>query len=370
VSAERWVRGAVLLLPDALRPRYREEWLGSLRDAAELDVSRAAIVRGAYLTALGTPRTPAAFALAPAELGFRRLRWAAAWFAAALVLMNGGWLSSGAALPEPLASLVATGLGGLAVVAAGFGAVAATIGLRTMLPVRRPWLGWLLAAGIALAGAAVVLVLLGVFALAFALMLGLVAGLGLLIVAMAWPIARDPALRRTVPGIPARLGVRRSALLAAATLLAALVVAVLHLLVWNPLAKVPGLGLAEIYAELAARGEHPSLGVGFALAWAAMWLPLVLLFLAVAVVGPRGPLRNLDERRVARTALAGLAGLGFGVFVAGFSLGMSLADAFLTSGGDAAPSGVLLTAAATVAGVAACLRIIPHTTAPVEALAD
>lgn len=367
MSAEGWLRGALLLLPDGLRPRYREEWLGSLRDAHELDVPRAAIVRGAYLTALGTPRSPAAFGLTPGELGFRRLRWAAAWFAAALVLLNGGWLVPGEALPAPLASLVSTGLTGLAIVAAGSGAVAATIGLRTLLPVRRPWLGWLLAAGIALAGAAVVLALLGVFALAFALLLGYVAGLGLVVIATAWPIAREPALRRTVPGIPARLGVRRSALLAAATLLAALVVAVMHLLVWNPMAKVPGLGLAEIYAELAARGEHPSLGIGFVLAWAAMWLPLVLLFLAVAVVGPRGPLRNLDERRVARSALTGLALLGFGVFVAGFNLGMSLADAFMISGGDAALSGALLTAGATVAGIAACLRIIPHTTAPVEA---
>ncbi|GAA2463581.1 hypothetical protein [Agromyces soli] len=369
MSAERWLRGALLLLPDGLRPRYREEWLGSLRDAEELDVPRAAIVRGAYRTALGTPRTPAAFALAPAELGLRRLRWAAAWFAAALVLMNGGWLIPGELLPAPLASVLSTGLAALALAAAAFGALSATIGLRTLLPVRRAWLGWLLAAGIALAGAAVVLVLLGVFALGFGLLLGFVAGLGVTVIAVAWPIARDPALRRTVPGIPARLGVRRSALLAAATLLAALVVAVLHLVVWNPMAKVPGLELREIYAELAARGEFPAVGVGFALVWAASWAPLVLVLLAVATFGNRGPLRNLDERRVARTALAGLAALGFGVFVAGFSLGMSLADAFMTSGGDAAVSGPVLTAAATVAGVAACLRIIPHTTAPVEAAA-
>lgn len=367
MNAERWIGGAVLLLPGALRPRFREEWLGSLRDAPEFGVSRAAIVRGAYATALGAPRSPAAFGLTPGELGFRRLRWAAAWFATALVLLNGGWLIPGEALPGTFAGLVSIGLGGLAVVALVFGAIAASVGLRTLLPVRRPLVAWLLAIGIAVVGASVLALVLTLFALSFALMLGLVAGLGVAAVAIAWPIARDPALRRTTPGIPARLGTRLSALLAALTLTTALVVAVLHLLVWNPMAKVPGLGLAEIYAELAARGEHPSLGMGFVLAWAAMWLPLVLLFLAVAVVGPRGPLRNLDERRVARSALTGLALLGFGVFVAGFNLGMSLADAFMISGGDAALSGALLTAGATVAGIAACLRIIPHTTAPVEA---
>jgi len=370
VSAERWVGGAVLLLPDTLRARYREEWLGSLRDAQELEVPRGAIVRGAYVTALGTPRSPAAFGLTPAALGFRRLRWAAAWFAAALVLVVGGQLIPGSAFPPATAGLITIGSAGLAVAAAAFGATAATTGIRVLLPVRSAVLGWTLAVGIAVAGALTTALLLGLLALSFAMVLGLCAGIAVTAVALAWPIAREPALRRTIPGIPAGIGTRRSALLAATTLLVALVVATVHLVVWNPLAKVPGLELREIYAELAARGEVPAIGVGFVLVWAAGWVPLVLVLLAVAIFGNRGLLRNLDERRVARTALAGLAALGFGVFVAGFSLGMSLADAFLTSGADAAVSGSVLTAAATVAGVAACLRIIPHTTAPIEVSAS
>lgn len=135
--------------------------------------------------------------------------------------------------------------------------------------------------------------------------------------------------------------------------------AVAHILVWNPSAKVPGLTVPEIYAQMAARSEPAGDAVIWAVVWGATWVPLGLLFLATAIFGNRGPLRRLDARRVARAALVALIGIGFTQRVAGFSMGMSVADAFAVSGGDSALSGLLLTAAATVAGAIVALRVLP-----------
>ncbi|QTX04179.1 hypothetical protein [Agromyces archimandritae] len=176
-----------------------------------------------------------------------------------------------------------------------------------------------------------------------ALLLG---GLPLAVAGLLLPIEADPAARRTRPGIPARIGVRATALIAACGVSAMVAFAALHILVWNPTAKLPGMQLAEIYAAMAARGEPPGLAVGWVVAWAAGWAPLVAVFAAVAVLGPRGLLRNLDARRVARLVVLAVVGIGFGHWAAGFSMGMSLADAFGTSGSDAAPGGMVLIAAA------------------------
>ncbi|TFB69033.1 hypothetical protein [Cryobacterium sp. Hz9] len=55
------------------------------------------------------------------------------------------------------------------------------------------------------------------------------------------------------------------------TVLALLIVAagVLHIFVWNPLAKVPGLSLDEIYSAMSAAGEAPR--NAFFMVWAIFW---------------------------------------------------------------------------------------------------
>lgn len=116
-----------------------------------------------------------------------------------------------------------------------------------------------------------------------------------------------------------------------------------------------------------AAGESPSYAAGFVAVWALSWAPLVLCYLLVAIVGTRGRLARLDARRIARSALLALAAVGFGSWVAGFSMGMGVADAFAVSGGDAAWTGPALTAAATVCGVAAALRILPPPRLPAPA---
>ncbi|BDZ55875.1 hypothetical protein GCM10025870_29480 [Agromyces marinus] len=86
---------------------------------------------------------------------------------------------------------------------------------------------------------------------------------------------------------------------------------------------------------------------------------LALVFVAVALAGRRGVLVRLDARRIARTALVAVAGVGLSVWVAGFGMGISIADAFMTSGGDAAGTGALLAVVWVAAGIAAAVRLIP-----------
>lgn len=189
----------------------------------------------------------------------------------------------------------------------------------------------------------------------------LVLGWIVLGVAALLPTDPDPAARATSPGIPARLGLRWTSAIAALAVLGATAVGVLHVLVWNPIAKVPGRGLDEIYATMVALGESPAWPVAMVAVWASGWLALAVVFLLVAVIGRRGILSRFDARRVARTALVAIAGIGLGSWVAGFGMGMSIADAFLTTGGDGSGSGAVLIGIGVVAGVLAAVRIIAPT---------
>jgi hypothetical protein len=111
-----------------------------------------------------------------------------------------------------------------------------------------------------------------------------------------------------------------------------------HLLLWNPLTKVPGLTIDEIYSEMEQRGEGT--GVNLIVTWAAFW---VLASIAVAVLGSLH--RTAPVLTARRVVILGLFLIGMTVFFkwwAGFAIGMSLADTFHTSGGDSAVSGPVL----------------------------
>ncbi|NUL47544.1 hypothetical protein F7P69_20415 [Cellulosimicrobium funkei] len=125
-------------------------------------------------------------------------------------------------------------------------------------------------------------------------------------------------------------------------------VAALQILVWNPLAAVPGRELAQIRSSMAAADEDlhiaPVVGVlGFGVVLTAVLLIFML----------RGRAASFN------VGLLGLGLLALGAvayFWASFNAGMSLADAFGISGGDYAPWGGVLTrvsAAALVVFVAA-----------------
>lgn len=106
-------------------------------------------------------------------------------------------------------------------------------------------------------------------------------------------------------------------------------------MVWNPLAKVPGLPLDAIYAEMERRGEATAASIAFAVGGVVIAMLVSAALVACRAVRPLA--RTLDARLVAALAST-LLGLLLGLnFIAGFGMGMSLADNFGTDGGDATP---------------------------------
>lgn len=107
-----------------------------------------------------------------------------------------------------------------------------------------------------------------------------------------------------------------------------LIIDALHARVWNPLAKVPGHSLDEIYAGLAAVGEA-SAALPFLVLWAFFWTPPALLF----------PLLCRAARLTPRiTAVLGLLMLGCVTFTGIYpaaAVSVGIADTFGTDGGDA-----------------------------------
>jgi hypothetical protein len=118
----------------------------------------------------------------------------------------------------------------------------------------------------------------------------------------------------------------------AALMLAVIVLGSIDLLVWNPLAKVPGTELSTIYALMAERDGFSLQPTLVALVvWVVFWTVPTLLITALAVHRAGGP---LTPRRLAIAMLALVGAAIFCRFFTGFGIGMSIADTFYTSGGD------------------------------------
>ncbi len=149
---------------------------------------------------------------------------------------------------------------------------------------------------------------------------------------------------------PARRAVTAASVgFAAVTMYA--IVGVLQILVWNPLAAVPGATLGQIRADMARANEH--LNANVVVAWAGVGIVLATVVLLVAVV--RRP------RRVGPVVAAYLLLLVFaapGHFFASFGPGMSLADTYMISGADQAPWGVALYVVSAAALLALIVLII------------
>ncbi|MEV8272728.1 hypothetical protein [Microbacterium sp. NPDC077184] len=121
-------------------------------------------------------------------------------------------------------------------------------------------------------------------------------------------------------------------------------VAMVQILVWNPLAAAPGLSLTEIHEAMSAAGEGvfaPGV-IGFLLVG-----PLIAVFLLIAA-------RRPDATPTATTlGYLGILAAGAGAyFLASFGPGMALADTFLISGADGAPAGWILVGVSTVSALA------------------
>ena len=137
----------------------------------------------------------------------------------------------------------------------------------------------------------------------------------------------------------------RAAIVGFALVLVYAIVGALQILVWNPLAAVPGATLGQIRADMALADEHlTATGV---VIWAGIGVVLGAVVLLVAVrkssrVGP-----------VIAAYLVLLVLAAPGHLFAGFGPGMSLADTFMISGADHAPWGIVLyvVSAAALAGL-------------------
>ncbi|WP_346924702.1 hypothetical protein [uncultured Arthrobacter sp.] len=108
-----------------------------------------------------------------------------------------------------------------------------------------------------------------------------------------------------------------------------------QILVWNPLAAVPGATLSEIYAALDAAGE--TLGAPRVIAWSAVGVALALVALISTILERAPRARQVVAGYLALVVLAAPSHM----FVA-FTGGVGIADAFATSGGDHAPWGGML----------------------------
>lgn len=331
------------LLPRPARDRYLEEWRADARAAVQAGLRRRDVVRGAAMLTLRIDRDLPAHTNEPRGAVPRRLaRRGSALGAAAAVVLAGWWLTGGGIVPEgpgawvPLVAALRalsriTPWLALAAVVIGMGYVGcAAFVARTALAKAS-----LLAA---VAGPVTLVAVLaldlhgGVSVLGVVLTLfGLVGGLAVVIGSS--PLSLEPrtaSLAQRLPFAGAGLG----------GVIVVIVLGAIDTLVWNPLAKVPGLELGAIYARMAKDdGFVPWSAVLAVSLWAAFWGGLAV---TVAVLASRHDAAWMTPRRVSMLLLGVLGGSVFFRFFAGFGIGMSIADTFATNGGDVSIVSALL----------------------------
>lgn len=127
--------------------------------------------------------------------------------------------------------------------------------------------------------------------------------------------------------------------------------AALQILVWNPLAAVPGATLDEIHEGLARRNESISLVA--VLTWSSIGTLLALVVVLLTAT------RVISRLRTVLILQLLILVLGAPIyFFASFSAGMALADAFFISGGDYTPWGGLLGLVSAAALIGTLLLLI------------
>ncbi|GAA2224513.1 hypothetical protein GCM10009851_04960 [Herbiconiux moechotypicola] len=335
------LRALARLLPSGARGRYLEEWRADAAGAAELGLRRRDVVLGAAVVTLTLDRDVPDYTGEPRGSRPRRLaRRGIALTGASGVVLLGLLLTGGGIVPEGpgatpavLAALESAGwlVLRLAIALALVGAVMTAIAAFTartalaraalfatllapvflVMPLAHP----LFSDGLAPLVLAAVSLLVGIFGLAA----------GLAVVVGSPPLALQPRRATRRQRLPVAVG-------GAVAMLAIVVVGGLDTLVWNPLAKAPGLGLGEVYRRMASDdGFFLGTAVVAVTVWAVFWLvPALVLVVIAARRGSTG----LTPRRIVVIVLALVGGAVFFRFFAGFSIGMSIADTFMTSGGD------------------------------------
>lgn len=325
-------------IPGPARVRYQEEWQADLAGARELGLSQRSVVAGVLMTAMTIDRAdPQVTGITKARLITNRLRWAAAFLGSAAVLGVGTFLRGGRELFSM--STIGFGFSTLALLFGVLGLFACLGALDVAVGVNGRRTALVLGTGVVAVAvfmaALLVMPLIGILAVPAALALFIIVASG----------TREPSSSRVLP-------IWRRALLALPfTVLTLVIVAagVLHITVWNPLARVPGLSLDEIYSAMASANESPV--AGFIVGWAIFWAAASLVLLVLACIPWLSSFLTVRRIIVSGLLLVG-ATAGF-TWLAGFNMGMSLADTFMTSGGDAALSGPAISLVGQIALVAA-----------------
>lgn len=344
--AKHLVIAAVTTLPVPARERFREEWLADLAGAQELRLSPWNVVGGAVKTLITIDRTdPRLTGITRAHLAANRVCLAAAYLGIATLLGLGSWLWGGYG-----SLLGATGQRGielLALLSAMLGLFACLGALVASFDADRRRTARVLTFGSTAILAAVitlsVMPLFWLLAVPVAVAITIVAASG------------RPGHPRTTPGST----LRRLAISVPFTVITLIIVSAgtLDIFVWNPQARLPGLSLDEIYASMAAAGETPL--AGFVFVWAIAWAAAATTLPVLAGLTRRASF--LTPRRI---AVAGLLLVGTAASchaLAGFNMGMSLADTFATSLGDSASSGLVIAVAGQAALIfALLLGLVPR----------
>ncbi|GAA1057912.1 hypothetical protein GCM10017608_03140 [Agromyces luteolus] len=204
------------------------------------------------------------------------------------------------------------------------------LGLLLLLTAGEPraWRGW--AAVVAAVAAPIAVQFTGVGDSPFLILLALAAAVGGYAL-----IALGLSERRGDPGRPESVAVAVAVLAAAE--LAVVALGALHLLVWNPMAAVPELSLAQIYGILV---ERYGVVDGGPFVWA---FGATLATVAGSIVAIQGARRGIvSTHDVVTVGLLLIHATTFFLWWAGFALGLNLADAFATVGGDVSSVGSLL----------------------------
>lgn len=231
--------------------------------------------------------------------------------------------------------------------------VALPLGVALVLTAGERTAGWRLALAVAVAVAAPVAVQVsGAARSPFVILLALAAavvGYALIVFGLA-EHRRD----RSRPG---------SATIAIAVLAAAnltiIALGTLHLLVWNPLARVPALDAAQIYLVL---GEGPGGVDGGPAAWAVASTFATVAAVVFASFGTRRG--TVNTHAVVTGGLLLIHATSFFLWGAGIGLGDELAATFGGPSGDASPAGSLIAlAGASCLAAAILIQLVPASAA-------
>lgn len=345
-GAERVMRALAATLPRHTRDRYLQEWTADVEGAEELGMPRAAIIRGAAMIALTIDRgDPRRTGVPRAALASRNARWAVAAGGSSATLAA-GWVFGGRGSPtaegmpaSAVFTMLDAGLGALAVL---FGAICVALTLAAVSALTgRTARGALLLGAVTLGFGSIALAAIAQPGLA-------VLSVPLVGIVLALAVAAAGA------GRPGTFRLRAlTALSLGGLALLVLATAIMHTLVWNPLARIPGMPLGRIYDEMISQGQLTAdFGIVFGV-WVAVAVGAIALFVTLTLIP--GHVRMLPLRRVITLGCLLVGGVVFLQWFAGFSIGMALADTFVTSGGEAAWTGSLLRTLAELAFVAALL---------------